>query len=83
MLTKALFLLFSQIPVLPAPVPVPIRDTATMEVKYTRDNEGDSLFVVQTSTSASTATGGAQTGSVLKRIMCVTAKRTVPTVRTK
>ena len=56
-------------------------NTVTMEVN-TRANEG-ALFVVQSSTSASKAIGGAQTGNVLKRIMCVTAKRTVPTVRTK
>ena len=41
------------------------------------------LFVVQPSTSASTATGGVQTRSVLERILCVTAKRTVPTVPSK
>ena len=41
------------------------------------------LFVVQPSTSASTATGGVQTRSVLERILCVTALRTMPTVPTK
>ena len=44
----------------------------------THDNEGD-LSVVQSTTSASRIIGSAQTGSVLRRRMCVTAKRTVTT----
>ena len=41
------------------------------------------LFVVQPSTIASRATGGVQTRSVLEKILCVTAMRTVPKVPTK
>ena len=44
----------------------------------TRDNEGD-LSVVQSTTSASRLIGSAQTGSVLRRRMCVTPMGTVPT----